>query len=369
LKLYKTYKFKLKPNKAQEETFESWVNICRKIYNVALEERIWAYKTLGKSISKFDQHNQLPEIKKSFPYVGEVYSNTLQEVLDRLDKAYKSFFKGTGFPKFAKKGKYNSFTYKSRFTVKEKTIKLPKIGEVKYFNSQPILGKPKTATIIKENNGWFICIVSEYETEFNQVVVDNQNPIGLDCGVTRFLALSNGTFIDSPNFLQKESNKLRLLQRKLSRQVKGSKSRDKTKQQIRKLHKKISNRRLDFLHKTSTNLSNNFSAIYMEDLNLQIMQEKGFKEVNKGMLDNGFYTFKVLLGYKMVERGKHLGLVNPAYTSQTCFSCGNVDKQSRISQSEYVCVKCGYISNADTMASKNILSKGIAQVTKVQPLG
>lgn len=367
--MYKTYKFKLKPTRAQEVTFESWINTCRKIYNVALEERILFYKGTGKSISKFDQRKELPQLKKDFPWVEEVNAQTLQDVLERLDKSYKNFFKGFGFPKFVKKGLYKSFTLTQGFSVKNKFIKLSKIGEVKYFNSRPIIGKPKTATIVKENNSWFICIVSEYDTAFDKITVDNQNPIGIDCGVTRFLALSDGTFIDSPNFLSQVSKQLRILQRKLARQKLGSKSREKTKQKISKLYKKCSNRRLDFTHKTTTILANKYSAIYMEDLKLQKMQEKGLKEVNKGMTDNNFGTFKVLLSYKLVEQGKHLGLVNPAYTSQTCNSCGNIDSKSRISQSEYVCVKCGYISNADTMASKNILSKGIAQVTKAQPLG
>ena len=123
----KTYKFKLKPTKKQEKTFESWINTCRYIYNIALEERITAYQVRKKSVSKFDQYNQLPSIKEFFSFVGEVYSDTIQEVLDRLDKSYQSFFRGGGFPKFAKKGQYNSFTFKRSFKVNAKTVKLPKI--------------------------------------------------------------------------------------------------------------------------------------------------------------------------------------------------------------------------------------------------
>ena len=163
-------------------------------------------------------------------------------------------------------------------------------------------------------------------------------------------------------------NKLRILQRKLARQKKGSNSREKTKQQIRKIYKKISNRRLDFLHKVSTNLSDTYSSIYMEDLKLQKMQENGFSEVNKQMSDKSFGNFKLLLAYKLKERGKYLGLVNPAYTSQTCNSCGTIDKKSRVSQSEFVCTSCGVIDNSDLNASKNILSKGITESTKRKAL-
>lgn len=360
----KTYKYKLKLTKTQEKICDSWLHTCRYIYNVALEERITSYQLCEKSVSKYNQYNQLPDIKKHFPFVGDVYSDTIQEVLDRLDKTYQNFFRGGGFPKFSKKGKYNSFTFKRSFKINDKTIKLPKIGEIKYFNSREIIGTPKTATIIKENNNWFICITAEYETLFKTIEIDNQNPIGIDVGCSRFLALSNNTFINSPSFLEPNLKKLKLLQRSLSRQKKGSNSREKTKQQIRKLYKKITNQRLDFLHKTSTILSDTYSALYMEDLKLQKMQANGLTNVNRKMADNGFGTLKLLLAYKLKERGKHLGLVNPAYTSQTCNTCKTVDKKSRLSQSEYVCTSCGNIDNADLNASKNILWEGISQNTK-----
>lgn len=364
MKLIKTYKYKLKPTKAQEQTFESWVNTCRFIYNLALSERIMVYEMRKKSVSRFDQYNQLPELKKLHPWVKEVYSDTLGDVLDRLDKTYQNFFRGAGYPKFAKKGGYNSFTFKRHFTIKEAFIKFPKIGEVKYYNSRTIQGTPKTATIIKEDNNWFVCITAEYETPFETIEVDNQNPIGIDCGIVKTFALSNNTFIQAPEFVKPFEKEIRILQRRLARQKKGSKSREKTKQKLRKIHKKVSNSRLDFLHKTSTDLSNTYSSIYIEDLKLQKMQQNGLTSVNKGMSDNGFGIFKQLLSYKLKERGKHLGLVNPAYTSQTCNSCGTVDKKSRVSQSEFVCTSCGVVTNSDINASKNILREGISQSTK-----
>ena len=364
----KTYKFKLKLTKKQENTCESWINSCRNLYNLALNERIMVYEMRKKSVSKYDQYNQLPDLKKQFPWFGEVYSDTIQEVLDRLEKTYQNFFRGAGFPKYSKKGEYNSFTFKRSFKVSEKTIKLPKIGEVKYYNSRAILGTPKTATVIREDNQWFICITAEYETPFETVEVDNQNPIGCDMGGIRFLALSNNTFIDSPEFMKPFESELRILQRKLARQKKGSKSREKTKQKIRKIYKKISNRRLDFLHKVSTNLSNEYSVVYIENLKLQKMQQNGFSNINKMMSDKSFGNFKLLLSYKLKERGKHLGLVNPAYTSQTCNACGTVDKKSRISQAEFVCTSCGNIDLADINASKIICSKGITASTKRKTL-
>ena len=184
----------------------------------------------------------------------------------------------------------------------------------------------------------------------------------------RFLALSNNTFIDSPEFIKPYQNKLRILQRKLARQKRGSNSREKTKQKIRKIYKKVSNRRLDFMHKVSTNLSNEYSVVYIEDLKLQKMQQNGFSNINKMMSDKCFGNFKLLLSYKLKERGKHLGLVNPAYTSQTCNACGTVDKKSRISQAEFVCTSCGVVTNSDLNSSKNILREGISKSTKRKTL-
>lgn len=361
----KTYKFKLKPTKKQEILFESWVSTCRALYNLALEQKITAYEMRKTTVSKFDQYNQLPELKKHFPWFSEVYSDTLQDVLDRLDFSFKKFFSGAGFPKFSKKGFYNSFMFKRSFKVNEKTIKLPKIGEVKYFNSREIIGTPKTATIIKEIDGWFICITTQTESSNETIDVDNQNPIGIDCGVVKTFSLSNGTFIEKP---KTDMSEIKRLQKKLSRQKKGSNSREKTKLKLQKLYKKQSNQRKDFLHKTTTNLVKTYSAIYLEDLNLKKMKENGLSSVNVGMSDNNFSLFRELLKYKMIFEGKHLGLVNPVYTSQTCSACGKIDKKSRISQAEFVCTNCGFISNADENASKNIMSKGIAQNTKAQTI-
>lgn len=360
MKLYKTYKFKLKPTEAQKETFDSWINTCRYVYNVALEERITAYQMRKKSVSRFDQYNQLPLIKQQFPFVGEVYSDTLGDTLDRVDTSYKNFFSGSGFPKFAKKGFYNSFTFKRNFKINEKTIKLPKIGEVKYFNSRTVIGTPKTATIIKENNNWFICIDAEYESTNSNL---NNQEVGIDVGIAHFATLSNGEIIDSPLFLENSLKQLRVLNRKLARQKKDSNSRKKTIFKLQILQKKISNQRNDFLHKESTKIANMFTTCYIEDLKLQKMNTIN-STLTRRMNDSGFGIFKQFLQYKFKERGNEVILINPAYTSQTCSECKSVDKKSRLSQSEFVCTSCGHIDNADLNASKNIMREGISQKAK-----
>jgi len=360
-KVHKTYQFKLKPNKTQANIFHQWLGTCRYLYNSALEHRISYFKDTGEGVSKYDQYNELPQIKRELPFVAKVYSDVLQEVLDRIDKSYKLFFKGGGFPKFKNKYSYNSFTYKRNYKINENKVKLPKIGWVKFFNSRPIKGKPKTATLIFKNNSWFISIVCEQEIQSKPI--DDSQAVGIDVGIAKFAYLSDGSFIESPYFLEPNLGKLRLLQRKLSRQKKGSNSIEKTKRQISKLHNKIKNQRKDFLHKVSTNIEQFYSSCYVEDLKISNMTKLN-STLSRRMLDNGFYSFRLMLEYKFKHNSKHFLSVNPAYTSQMCSSCGAVDKKSRLSQSEYLCTNCGFVDNSDLNAAKNIRAKGISFGTK-----
>lgn len=139
--IQKTYRFKLKLNSTQRFQIENMISQCRLVYNLALETKINAYSTYKKNLTRFDLDKQLTELKQEFDWLYETPSGTLQDVLERLDKAYKSFFKGGGFPKWAKKDKYKSVTFKSVKIDSNNRVKLPKLGSVKYFNSQEIKGK------------------------------------------------------------------------------------------------------------------------------------------------------------------------------------------------------------------------------------
>lgn len=363
--MIKTYKFKLRPNKTQENTFHEWLDICRLIYNLTLEQKNYAFKSRNYSVSKYESYNQLPDLKNEFTFIKSVHSDVLQEVIDRVFKSYDKFFKNGGFPKFKKKGMYNSFTFKRGISIKENFIKLPKIGYIKFFNSRPINGIIKTAIITKEIDGWYISITSDEPISNN--FCDNQ-AVGIDVGIKHFLTLSGGEFIDSPYFLEPKLKQLKNLQRKFSRQVKGSKGRDKTKHQIAKLHIKIKRCRRDFNHKQSTFLVNKFSEIYIEDLRISNMVKLN-STLSRRMLDNAFFSFRIMLEYKSKFQSKICLAVPPQYTSQTCNSCGFKSKDNRQSQSDFVCVSCGLTDNADVNAAKNTLALGKSLSTKVKPIG
>jgi putative transposase len=360
-----TYKRKLKLTKVQEERISSWIGVCRLVYNMGLEIKISAYKNKQLNVSAYDLMKQLTEIK-DIDWVADVPSQSLQNSLERLDKSYKNFFRtcksGGGFPKFKSKKNYKSILFKSAELTQNNKIKLPKIGELKFFKGKsPIIGKIKTAQIVIEPTGFFICIVCD-EVSKNISNPNESQVIGIDMGVTHFVADSNDNFIDNPKHFSKHERKLRIENRSLSRKKKGS---NRWKKQVKKLsllHHTISNVRKDFLHKESTKLAKKYHMVYLEDLSIKNMSKN--KNLSKHILDCGWGMFREMLEYKT-----NVFAVNPKYTSQTCNECGEKDAKNRISQSEFVCQCCGHISNADTNAAKNILSKGIALNRKREPLG
>jgi len=348
----RTFKRKLKLNTKQEQRIASWIGTCRFVYNMALDIQIQSYKAHQKKLNKFELMRQLTEIK-DVSWVADVPSQSLQNVIERLDRSYQNFFrsfkKGGGFPRFSNKHKYKSIVFKS-VKISGNNVVLPKIGKLKIFKDSEISGIPKTATIVKEPTGYFICIQCEnVQSKFNS---ENQT-IGLDMGISHFCVDSLGNLISNPKHFKRYERKLRIENRSLARKKKGSNRWKAQAQKLSKLHHTISNVRKDFLHKESTKIAKKYSTIYMEDLNIKNISKN--KNLSKHILDCGWGTFRTMLQYKTT-----VVLVNPKYTSQTCFECGEVDKRSRVSQSSFVCTSCGHISNADVNAAKNIQSKGIA---------
>lgn len=374
------YRRKLILTKAQEERLSSWIGACRLVYNMGLEIKMAAWKNLQQSVGKFDLINQLPEIK-DVDWIKDVPAQTLQNTMERLDFAYKNFFRtchiGGGFPKFANKRKYKSILFKQGnlnqgthlIQIENNKIKLPKLGQIKMFKDAPILGIPKTATIKKEPTGFFVYIVCD---EINKTIQnqDENQVCGIDMGVAYFCVDSNENFILNPKHFKKYEAQLRIENRSLARKKKGSNSWKKQAKRLALLHHKIANIRKDFLHKESTKLAKKYNTIFVEDLKIANMTSRNEPQkdslgnyvqngqssksgLNKAILDCGWGMFRDMLKYKT-----NVVLVNPKFTSQTCNECGAKDAKSRISQSEFVCKSCGHVSNADYNAAKNILKIG-----------
>lgn len=355
--MIRTYKRKLILTKEQSNRIDSWIGACRTVYNLSLEIKIATYKATGKSLHRYELIKQLPDLKKDYAWMQDVPAESLQSAVERLEKSYQIFFKtcknGGGYPKFASKRFYKSIHFKD-FSIKNGVIKLPKIGVVKTFNDQKILGTPKNAYIKKEISGYFICIQCK---DVPQKFVSENQTIGLDMGIKHFCVDSDGCFIANPQHFKKYEDRLRIANRSLARKKKGSNSWKKQATQLAKLHHTIGNVRKDFLHKESTKIANANNLVVMEDLKVNNMAKN--KHLSKHILDCGWGTFKTMLSYKT-----NVVLVNPKHTSQMCSNCQAIDKESRKTQSDYCCTSCGHVDNSDWNAAKNIHRKGIAEDRK-----
>ena len=305
------------------------------------------------------------QYKKDYPYLNEVDSLALANVQLNLQTAYKNFFrdKNVGFPKFksAKKTKksYTTNNQKGSITLNDKSIKLPKLKEVKAKihrnpNKNWIL---KSATITQEkDNKYYVSVLFEYVEEVSKVEITDKI-IGLDYKSDGLYADSEGNVCGSPKYYRKSHKRLAQLQRQLSKKEKGSNNREKARKKLAKLHKHISNQRLDFLHKESTRIANLYEVVCIESLNMKAMSNKGFGN-GKATLDNGYGLFQKILEYKLLDRGKYLVKVDKWYpSSQICSHCGN-RKHLNLTDRTYCC-ECGLELDRDINAALNIKNEGL----------
>lgn len=352
--IYKSYKYRLRLSKLQEQRLFAWINTCRAVYNLALETKKEAYRVYGVTYTSFDLMKQTTELRKDFDWVKDVPSDTLHDVIKRMDSAYKKFFKGAGFPKWAKKGKYNSVGFKTLKLVSDGVFMTPKLGNVSIYKDRPTQGEIRRATISVKNNKFYISVLTKQERKPFKA---NNNQVGIDMGISFFASLSNGQQIANPRFTKKNERLLRTRQKSLSRKFKFSKSWYRAKLLVGKTQEKIANQRLNFIHKTSTAICQTNGFIAVEGLRVANMIKSN---LSKSISDVSWAEFFRQIEYKSDWMGSEFVKVDPRYTSQTCSACGCIDKMSRKSQSEFECTECGHIANADLNASKNILSLGLA---------
>lgn len=347
--MIKTHTYKLYQNKSYEKKFDRWIGICRMVYNLAKETKEYAYKTRGLNLSCYDLQKQLTDLKSEYLFINEVDSQSLNKTIERLDRAYKSFFKGSGYPKWAKKEKYMSIDFTQAIRQTESGFKVGKFGIIKVFKNKKINGNIKRARLIRKAGDLYVQIIFE---DLTQKLKNNENQIvALDMGIKYFTVSSDGEFIENPKHLLNYLKELRIENRKLSRIKQGGSNWKKQVKVLRRLYAKISNTRKDFLHKTSSYFSNNYENIICENLNISGMSKN--KNLSRHILDCGWSEFFWQLSYKT-----NLIKVNPKHTSQRCSECGHTCRENRATQSLFECVECGHSENADLQATKNIMKLG-----------
>jgi len=352
---------------AKQETLDkavAWLNLCRWLYNTALEQKITAYKKRRQRISCYTQIKELPELRAFCPEYRDIGSQTLQDVLERLDKAYSNFFRRVkngngkaGFPRFKGRDRYDSFTLKQTgWKIDGKYLTVRNVGRFKLKLSRQIAGNIKTVTIRREATGkWYACFSCDNVPE--RRLEPSDKVIGIDVGIKSFLVDSEGNKVDNPQYFRESEQVLRRKQRKLCRRAKGSHGRRKARLLVAKAHEKITNQRNDFLHKTANQYIANYGIIYIEDLNIQGMVRN--HHLSKSIGDSSWGKFFEMLSWKAEEAGRTLTRI-PRFepSSKICSDCGAINKDLTLNDRQWVCQVCGVLHDRDYNAAKNIRRVG-----------
>ena len=353
--MLKAYKYRIYPDAEQMQFFAKCFGCVRFVYNRMLSDRIEHYNLTGKSLN-----NTPAQYKSEFTWLKEVDSLALANAQMNLNTAYRNFFrdKSNGFPKFKSK-KNNNFSYttnnqKGTVYVENGYIKLPKLkSPVKIRQHRSFEGVIKSCTISKAPSAKYNISIL-VETEIQKLPASDMR-VGIDVGIKDFAVLSNGESYKNPKHLRKSEKRLAKLQRDLSRKQIGSSNRNKARIKVAKLHEKIANQRMDFLHKKSTEIIRKNQAIVIEDLKVKNLMKN--HNLAKSIAEVSWSRFREMLDYKSRWYGRELIIAPPDYpSSQLCSDCGNRSSQTKdLACRVYICPECGLEIDRDYNASLNLL--------------
>ena len=354
------YKFRMYPTRQQALQLDQTLDTCRRLYNLALADRKAAYEVEGISRSYEDQAVLLVAEKREGNF-KDVFSQVLQDVLRRLDKAFKAFFRRVkagekpGYPRFKGIGWYKSFTYPQvGFKLEGSKLTLSKIGSIRIFKHREVEGKIKTCTIKKDLLGhWYAILVAEIE---DVPAVDPTTAIGVDVGLKSLITTSAGESIQYPRYYIQLEEKLAAAQRSLSRKRKGSANRLKAKAKVAKISKRIQNLRDEFHHQVSRKLVDSADIIVFENLNISGMLKN--HHLAKHIQDHAWGKLIQFTKSKAAKAGKMVELVDARYTSQKCSQCGIMVPKT-LADRVHACPNCGLEIDRDLNASLNIRTLGL----------
>ena len=354
--MLKGFKYRLYPTDDQMELLDKHFGCTRFIYNLALETRINAYHN-KVSISRYDLQKQVVNLKEECSWLKEVNSQSLQGSLLNLDNAYKRFFQTKkGFPRFKKKSNKNTFSVPQSVMINNDELFIPKFDSgIKMIVDRKHKGVIKSATVSRTITGkYFVSILCETgEIIPEKRPIKSETTIGIDLGIKSFLAFSDGRTVSNPKFFKNSFGMLKFLQRKLSKQIKKSTRYNKTKQRLALHHETITNQRQDFLHKLSTEITNQYDTICIEDLNVKGMMKN--HKLAQAIMDVSWSEFIRMITYKSLWKGKNVVVIPRFYpSSKTCHVCGYINKNLTLNDREWICPDCHTHHDRDENAAINI---------------
>ena len=360
----KSYKVRIYPNKEQKVLLEKHFGCVRFVYNHFLNVRNVEYKENKINLNYVITANKLSEMKneENYNFLKEVNSQSLQWALRFLDISFRNFFKGQSkFPKFKKKTNNQSFKVpvNSTFKLKENKLIIPKFKEGIHFR-----GKLELDNLIKFNSVTISRIPSgkyyaSLQGEFNYSPKEqNENKIGIDLGLKEFLITDSGVKVDNPKFLKKQLKKLKYNQKQLSKKIKGSNNREKQRKLVSLIHEKITNKRMDFLHKLSSKIVNENQVICLESLMVKNMIKN--HKLAQSISDVSWSKFVDMLKYKSEWNDRELVQIDKFYpSSKSCSVCHYINDSLTLKDREWSCPSCNEQHDRDINAAKNILIQGI----------
>lgn len=359
----KTFRFRLFPTIGQAQTLDTWLMLCRRLYNACLEQRIAAWMK-QKSVNYYDQAKELPALKQALPEYKTVDAQALQNVVSRVERAFQAFFRRCGqgaarkgFPKFQGRDRYSSITLsQTGWKVREGHLSLSRCGAIKVKWHRPLQGVIKTVTVKRtKTDKWFVCFscdnvpAQSYPEPIRQAV-------GIDLGLSALAYPSEGEPFRNAQHLKNRLRYLRRLQRRLARQQEPSHRRRKTRRQVARLHERVANQRRDAHHKASSVLVRENAVVVHEDISPRFMLEN--HRLARAASDVGWHLFLTILHSKAAQAGRTVIAVDPRNTSQTCSSCGHVVPKE-LSMRVHECPHCGFRTDRDHNAALNILRRGL----------
>lgn len=356
----RTYKFRLYPSQEQENLLVQWLGCVRFIWNKMLSDNINRYQVDNTFIWGKKWSTAIPKLKKENDWLKSPPSQALQQKCDDLDKALRACVKKkakqAGFPKFKSKGNAVQSlrvpVQNDNFKIHSSSlISIPKMKNIKAVVHRHIPGEMKMLTIKREGDKWFAVVVVSL-VDAVKTPVDKTTSIGIDLGLTDFAILSNGTKIETPKYYRNKEKSIARIQRRLSRQKKGSKRYNKTKQRLRRLHQKISNQRHNFIHQESSAIAKQYTGVFVEDLNVAAIKERFGKSVS----DQGWSLFVQALAYK-ANRFQKIDRFAPS--SKFCHVCQV--KHTNLLLSDRILPCCSI--DRDINAAINILNWGYEKYT------
>lgn len=348
-----SFKYRLYPTRAQTTALNGMLRAFCGLYNAGLEERIDAYRKFGKSLKYVDQANELKAVRAIDEQLAGFSYSAEQQVLRRLDKAFKAFFrrcregKKPGFPRFRAGSRYHSAEFRvgDGLTIRRSNrvgiVGIP--GEIKCKWHRELAGETNSAILTRQNDKWYVV----FHVEVKEGPAKTGNTVALDLGLSALVALSNGERIERPDWTERAAKGLRRRQRELARCKRNSKHRAKVRKRLAVYHTKVALRRCYFLHKLTADLVKQYAGIGIEDLNIRGMA-RGI--LAKDVLDAAWAQLVFQLCYKAAKAGGTVVKVDPRGTSQTCPECGSI-KAKTLAERMHRC-ECGCVLDRDVAAAR-----------------